>query len=77
MQLGKNTLADAPLKQERIIAGTTPGLTRDGIAIEWAWEDGPVQIVDTAGIRKLALWLDDDIEDMAVSDALPAMKRPM
>jgi GTP-binding protein len=77
LQSGKSTLVNAPLKQERIIAGTTPGLTRDGIAIEWAWEDGPIQIVDTAGIRKLTLWLDDDIEDMAVSDALRAMKRPM
>jgi predicted GTPase len=47
------------------------------MVIEWTWEDRPVQIEDTAGIRKLTQRLDADIEDMAVSDALRAMKRPM
>jgi GTP-binding protein len=72
--VGKSTLVNALLKQERVIAGPTPGLTRDAISIEWMWEDQPVQIVDTAGIRKLTQRLDDDIEDMAVADALRAMK---
>ena len=76
LQLGKSPI-NALLKQERIIGGTTLGLTRDGIVIEWAWEDGPVQTMDMAGIpRKLTPWL-DDIEDMAVSDTLRAIKRPM
>jgi GTP-binding protein len=72
--VGKSTLVNALLKQERVISGATPGLTRDAISIEWTWDDRPVQIVDTAGIRKLTQRLDDDIEDMAVADALRAMK---
>ena len=37
--VGKSTLVNALLKQERVISGATPGLTRDAIAIEWTWED--------------------------------------
>ena len=33
---------------------TTSGLTWDGMVIEWMWEDRLVQIVDTAGILKIA-----------------------
>jgi GTP-binding protein len=49
-------------------------LTRDAIAVEWTWEDQPIQLVDTAGIRKLTKRMEDPIEDMAVADALRAMK---
>jgi GTP-binding protein len=51
-----------------------PGLTRDAIAVEWEWEGRPIQLVDTAGIRKLTKRMEDPIEDMAVADALRAMK---
>ena len=72
--VGKSTLVNSLLKQERVIAGETPGLTRDAIRIEWEWNGRPVQLVDTAGIRKLTKRMDDEIEDMAVADALRAMK---
>jgi len=72
--VGKSTLVNSLLKHDRVLAGSTPGLTRDAIAVEWHWEDKLVQLVDTAGIRKLTKRMDDSIEDMAVADALRAMK---
>ena len=72
--VGKSTLVNSLLEHDRVLAGSTPGLTRDAIAVEWYWKNKLVQLVDTAGIRKLTKRMDDAIEDMAVADALRAMK---
>jgi GTP-binding protein len=75
--VGKSTLVNRLLKSDRVLTGSTPGLTRDAIAVEWDWDGQIVQLVDTAGIRKLTkrMQMDDDsIEDQSVADALRAMK---
>jgi GTPase len=73
--VGKSTLVNALLKEDRVIAGNRPGLTRDAIAINWQWMGRPIQLVDTAGIRRMAKRdHTDDIEDLAVRDAMRAMK---
>jgi GTPase len=73
--VGKSTLVNALLKRDRVICGPTPGLTRDAIAIEWQWKNRPVQLVDTAGIRRFVKRDHTDaIEDLAVLDAMRAMK---
>ncbi len=73
--VGKSTLVNALLQQERVIAGDRPGLTRDAIAIQWTWNGRPVRLVDTAGIRRMAKRdHSDNIEDLAVRDAMRAMK---
>ena len=52
-----------------------PGLTRDAISVPWLWKNKQVQIVDTAGIRRGAKRKrSDEIEDLAVLDAMRAMK---
>jgi GTPase len=71
--VGKSTLVNALLGQERVITGSTPGLTRDAIMIEWVWKNRPVQLVDTAGIRKINQ-RSTQIEDLSVQDAHRAMK---
>lgn len=73
--VGKSTLVNALLNQNRVITGSTPGLTRDAISIQWSWKSMPVQIVDTAGIRRIIQRdYQDKIEDLAVQDAMRAMK---
>jgi len=72
--VGKSTLVNTLLDENRVLTGPTPGLTRDAISVEWKWKGRPVQLVDTAGIRKLTKRIDDSIEDMSVADALRAMK---
>jgi len=73
--VGKSTLVNSLLGEERVIAGDKPGLTRDSIQVPWLWNDRPVQIVDTAGIRRgVKRERSDEIEDLAVLDAMRAMK---
>lgn len=73
--VGKSTLVNALLGEERVIAGEMPGLTRDAISVPWLWKGKPVKIVDTAGIRRGAKReRSNEIEDLAVLDAMRAMK---
>mmetsp|Transcript_27368 Transcript_27368/g.40407 ORF Transcript_27368/g.40407 Transcript_27368/m.40407 type:complete len:606 (+) Transcript_27368:58-1875(+) len=79
--VGKSTLVNKLLGQERVISGPTPGLTRDAIETEWNFDGTAIQLVDTAGIKKFSAGLgknisdDDDVPDeWAVRDALRAMK---
>ena len=73
--VGKSTLVNTLLGEERVISGETPGLTRDSISVPWMWKNKPVQIVDTAGIRRgVKRERSNEIEDLAVLDAMRAMK---
>eukprot|EP00980_Cylindrotheca_fusiformis_P022261 scaffold9159_cov121-Cylindrotheca_fusiformis.AAC.3 len=72
--VGKSTLINTLIQDDRVLTGPTPGLTRDAISIDHVWDNKAVQLVDTAGIRKFTKRLDESIEDMSVADALRAMK---
>jgi len=50
--VGKSTLVNSILGQQRCIAGPVPGLTRDSIAIDWEYEGRQLRLLDTAGIRR-------------------------
>ncbi|HEX5538415.1 MAG TPA: ribosome biogenesis GTPase Der, partial [Methylophilaceae bacterium] len=50
--VGKSTLVNALLGEERVIAFDQPGTTRDSIEIELARGDKRYTIIDTAGVRK-------------------------
>ncbi|WP_414901319.1 ribosome biogenesis GTPase Der [Sphingomonas flavalba] len=69
---GKSTLINKMLGEERMITGPEAGITRDSIAIDWAWRDRPVRLIDTAGMRKRAL-VKDKLEKLSVADALHAV----
>jgi len=73
--VGKSTLVNSLLGEERVISGETPGLTRDSISVPMLFKNKPVQIVDTAGIRRgVKRERSNEIEDLAVLDAMRAMK---
>jgi GTPase len=50
--VGKSTLANALLGEERLIVFDQPGTTRDSIYVEFEWRGKPYTLIDTAGVRK-------------------------
>ncbi len=70
---GKSTLLNRLLGEERMITGPEPGLTRDAVASFISDEQGPIEIVDTAGLRRKAR-VDLPLEKMSVSASIEALK---
>ncbi len=64
---GKSTLVNRMLGEERMITGPEAGITRDSITLDWQWQGRPVQLVDTAGLRKRAK-VDDKLEKLSAAD---------
>jgi GTP-binding protein len=50
--VGKSSLINFILKEERCIASPIPGTTRDSVDIPFSWEESQFVLVDTAGIRR-------------------------
>lgn len=71
--VGKSTLINALIGQERLITGPEAGLTRDAIAVDWLWDGQRVRLHDTAGLRKRGK-VDDRLERMSAADTLRAIK---
>jgi GTP-binding protein len=69
--VGKSTLVNALLNDERMLTGPEAGLTRDAITTEWSWKGWKINLVDTAGLRKQAR-VSGAIEKMSVESTLYA-----
>ncbi|MBA2635904.1 MAG: ribosome biogenesis GTPase Der, partial [Sphingomonas sp.] len=65
---GKSTLVNRMLGEERMITGPEAGITRDSITMDLAWNERPVRLVDTAGLRKRAK-VTDKLEWLSTADA--------
>jgi GTP-binding protein len=52
--VGKSTLMNALLGEDRQLTGPEAGITRDSIAVDWHWKGTPVRLIDTAGLRRRA-----------------------
>lgn len=50
--VGKSSLINFILKEERCIASPIPGTTRDSVDIPFLWEGSSFNLIDTAGIRR-------------------------
>jgi len=70
---GKSTLINKIMGEERLLTGPEAGITRDAISVAIDWEDVPMRIFDTAGMRKKAR-IEDKLEKMSVQDGLRAVK---
>lgn len=69
--VGKSTLVNAMLGDERMLTGPEAGLTRDAITSELKWKGWSLKLVDTAGLRKQAK-VTGAIEKMSVESTLYA-----
>ena len=69
---GKSTLVNKMLGEERMITGPEAGITRDSISLDWTWDERPVRLVDTAGLRKRAK-VEDKLERLSAADTRRAI----
>jgi GTP-binding protein len=72
--VGKSSLVNALLGEERMIVEPEPGTTLDPIDARWDTPKGPFLLVDTAGIRRQARFA-DQAEFFATMRALHALER--
>jgi GTP-binding protein len=70
--VGKSTLFNRLVGEDRSIVHDMPGTTRDAIDTRVEWPDGPVTFIDTAGMRRAGR-VDDDTERVSVLRALRAV----
>lgn len=64
--VGKSTLVNALLNDERMLTGPEAGVTRDAITTDWEWCGRKIKLVDTAGLRKQAR-VDSSLEKMSAA----------
>lgn len=64
--VGKSTLVNALLKDDRMLTGPEAGITRDAITTQWEWNGRKVNLVDTAGLRKQSK-VNDSLEKLSAA----------
>lgn len=71
--VGKSTLLNSLLKEERSMTGVEAGITRDAVHADWEYKGKKIRLVDTAGLRKRPKVI-DVIEKMSASDTIRAIR---
>jgi GTP-binding protein len=71
--VGKSTLANRLLGEERLLTGPEAGITRDAIPISWTFQGRAIRLVDTAGLRRKSK-VGEKLEGLSASDALRAIR---
>jgi GTP-binding protein len=71
--VGKSTLINALLGEERMITGPEAGITRDAIASALEWNGRSLLLFDTAGLRR-KMRVEGRAEELSVGDALKAIR---
>ncbi len=76
--VGKSTLLNAIVEEQRVMTGPEAGITRDAIAVDWEYDSKEFgmrkfRLVDTAGMRRKSK-VQNNIERMSVDDSLRAIR---
>ena len=71
--VGKSTLLNRLLGEERVLTGPEPGITRDAISVDWLYEGRRLRLFDTAGMRKKAR-VTEKLEKLSVAETLRAIR---
>ncbi|MDH5821453.1 ribosome biogenesis GTPase Der [Luteimonas sp. RD2P54] len=72
--VGKSTLVNRLLGEERMIASEVPGTTRDAIAVDLDRDGRRYRLIDTAGIRRRAR-VEEAVEKFSVIKTLQAIEQ--
>lgn len=65
--VGKSTLMNALLNDDRMLTGPEAGVTRDAITVNWEWKGRKINLVDTAGLRRQSR-VDSDVEKLSAAN---------
>ncbi|AKK20234.1 ribosome biogenesis GTPase Der [Candidatus Liberibacter africanus] len=71
--VGKSTLINRLLGYNRLITGSQSGITRDSVATSWNWKNHPIEIFDTAGMRKPSR-ITEQIEKKTVKKSMQSVR---
>jgi GTP-binding protein len=71
--VGKSTLVNRLLGEERVLTDAKAGITRDAVHIPWTYEGRAIGLVDTAGLRRKAR-VTDRLEALSGGDAVRALR---
>ena len=71
--VGKSTLVNRMLGEERMIASEVPGTTRDSIAVDLERDGRKYRLIDTAGIRRKAR-VEEAVEKFSIVKTLQAIE---
>jgi GTP-binding protein len=71
--VGKSTLVNRVIGEERVLTGPEAGITRDAIAVDWIWHGHPMRLIDTAGLRRKPR-VEGKLEQLSVGDALRSIR---
>ena len=71
--VGKSTLINRMMGEERVVVYDLPGTTRDSISIPFERDDTKYTLIDTAGIRRRSR-VDDKIEKFSIIKTLQSIK---
>lgn len=72
--VGKSSLTNALLGQERVIVSDVPGTTRDSIDTRWTHDGQPFVLIDTAGMRRKSK-IDLPVERYSIVRSLRSIDR--
>jgi GTPase len=71
--VGKSTLVNRLLGEERVLTGPEPGITRDAIEVPWSFGGRRFVLIDTAGLRKKAR-IDEPVERLSASETIQTVR---
>ncbi|HSD35743.1 MAG TPA: ribosome biogenesis GTPase Der [Alphaproteobacteria bacterium] len=71
--VGKSTLVNRLIGEERLLTGPEAGITRDAIAVDWEWRGRKLRLIDTAGLRRRSK-VEAKLEKLSAADALRAVR---
>jgi GTPase len=73
--VGKSSLINRLIQDERLLTGPEPGLTRDAVTVAWQWQGWRIELVDTAGLRRRARIEPGALEQLSSRSALAALRQ--
>jgi GTP-binding protein len=72
--VGKSTLINRLIGEERLVVYDQPGTTRDSVSVPFERDDRKYELIDTAGVRRKSR-VHETVEKFSIIKALQAMER--